>query len=224
MRKRTWAMWTVLILSSLLLLGCGSKVERNIGKLEGSQEDREQAMMELLLAKQDAIPPLIEALKDRKRPSKVRADVAEILFRMYVRESDRRIVPAVLECLGDEDIQVRERIAITLGDIGDKDAVEPLVQRLKVEEDDNVKFAVLSALETLAGLVLDSWGGGAVNIEMAEEQKADLIELLRGIACTTGKKAGAKAEEILEVMAEEVVQNAEKLVLKGDVGGLKRSC
>ena len=216
-RSACAAIWTVFILSALFLLGCGSKVERSIKKLEGSAEEREQAKMELTLAKQDAIEPLIQALGDVSRSPKVRVDVSDVLFRLYLREDDPRILEALIRALNDEDTTVRAGVATALGDMGKDEAVPPLVDALEKEQDDEVIYQILVALETLGGLVLQPWGGGKVDIKMADEQKVDLVQMLKDIVRTAGGKAEAKTEEILELIAEEIVQKAEKLVLQGDV-------
>ena len=62
------------VLAGLLLVGCGSGVGRNIEKLgSATKKDRDAALMELMLAKGAAIPPLIEALADVDESVRVRA-------------------------------------------------------------------------------------------------------------------------------------------------------
>jgi len=150
MRRSAYvAIWTVFILSGLVLLGCGSKVERSIEKLEGSKEEREQAKMELTLAKRDAIEPLIRALGEVSRSSKVRVDVADVLFRLYIREDDPRILEALIRALNDGDPTVRAGVVTALGDMGKDEAVPPLVDGLEKEQEDEVIYQILVALETL---------------------------------------------------------------------------
>lgn len=217
MLKRFEAIWSIGVL--LLLAGCGNKIERNIDKLGGAGKEREQAIMELTLAKEYAIPPLMDALGDAKRSAEVRADVAEILFKMYVRERDRRIVPTLLEHVGDEDSVVREKIAVVLGDIGKEEALSPLLNRLEVEEDADVKRALLGAIEVLGDLLLEiDTISMSLDIKLTEEQKAKFVGILTEIRSDeTDRDLKAKAEEVLEVIAEEISQEAEKLVLKADL-------
>ena len=212
----------------LLLIGCGNSVERNIKKLDGTQEEREEAMMELVLAKQNAIPPLVEALRDRTSPSQVRADVAEVLFRVYVREKDKKILLALLESLDDEDTPVRTRTAVSLGYIGDETAMGPLLERLVVEENDTVRPQVLGALEVLGGWKMGIGGRGkdgfprndhAVGGEnMGDEEKGRFIEILKDIwGNEESAELRANAEELLENMARQLVQEADELMLLADL-------
>jgi len=209
----------------VLLMGCGSKPERNIRKLAKGGDDREQAVMELTMAKQDAVPPLIEALADTRRPSQVRADVVEILWKIYVREKSEEIGQVLRGYLDDPDPLVRERIVIALGDIGEKDAFDPLLERLRVEEKGVVRYALLGAIEGLGGVMLEPWmggmgGGGDARIDLEAEQKEELVEVLKGMAeADTSTRIREKAEDMLEVVAAEITGEADKLALKGDLTG-----
>ncbi len=58
---------TLMVFAILLSSGCGNRTERNIKNLEGNKEQRDQAMMELTMAKQDAVPDLIVALKNKNK-------------------------------------------------------------------------------------------------------------------------------------------------------------
>lgn len=209
MNLRTMAFWTAVVVP-LYFLGCGSKVERNIKKLEGSQEDREQAMMELALAKQDAIPSLIKALGEPERPSGVRVDVVTVLFRMYMRESDPMIFPAFVRSINDNDPRLRSRIVIALGDIGEKEGIAPLLGRLD-DPDEEVVYQDLCALESLSD-------------KMEEGERDSLVHQAAILAKTSsetekGRKIRQKAEELLEAAAERIVQEAEQLALKADLEG-----
>ena len=226
MRKPSrFVIWTMFVLGVFLLAGCGNKVERSIKKLASDKkEERDTAFMELMLAKGDAIPPLIEALGDEERPAKVRADIAEALFRMYVRESDPQIVPAFLAHINDPSPEVRSKIATVLADAGAKEAIGPLLERLSSESESEVKEDVLTALD-----ILDEWeierGFGASGVltvkggeNMTEAQRATFIEILKGIYREEERKElREKAEEFLEKIAQQRVQEAEKYVLKGDL-------
>ena len=208
--RRRALIWGILVLGGLILSGCGNKAERNIKKLEGSQEEREQAMMELVLAKQDAIPPLIEALGDTEKPSRVRVDVATVLFRMYMRESDSRILPTLLRNLNDRDPRLRSRIVIALGDIGEQEGIAPLFDRLDDPEEE-VVYQALWALESLSG-------------KMTEGERDSLVHQATiltksGSETENGRKIRQKGEELLEAAAQKTVQKAEQLALKADLKG-----
>jgi len=208
--KRIGLCWCLFVLVILGLVGCGNKVERNIRKLEGSPDDREQAMMELTMAKADAIPPLLRTLEDTKRPSGVRVDVATVLFRMHMRERDPRILPAFFGGLKDEDPRLRSRIVVALGDIGATESIPPLFGRLD-DPSEEVTHQALCALESLGG-------------KMEEEERERLVQqsaLLAKSSSETenGRKIRQKAEEVLEAAAEEIVRQGEQLALKADLTG-----
>ena len=209
----------------VLLTGCGSKPEQNIRKLAKGGEDREQAIMELVMAKQDAVPPLIDALGDIKQSSQVRSDIVEILWKIYVREKSEEIGQVLRGYLDDSDPLVREKVVIALGDIGEKEAFDPLLERLRVEEDGGVRYALLGAIEGLGGVLLDPWmggmgGGGDAHIDLEAEQKEKLVEALKGMAeADTSTRIREKAEDMLEVVAAEITGEADRLALKGDLTG-----
>jgi thioredoxin-like negative regulator of GroEL len=211
----------------LLILGCGSSVERNIDRL-ADKEEKEQAMMELALAKGNAIPPLIEALNNGERPAEVRAAVAEVLFRMYVREGDSRIVPALLERLEDSNPEVRARVVEALGNIQKREVIHPLLKRLEIEQESEVQQQILDAIGSL-----DNWGversepsgllritGGAT---MTAEERAGFIEVLKTLhGKGRGDGISEKVEEFLEEVAEQTAEEGDKLILKGDLVGAER--
>jgi tetratricopeptide (TPR) repeat protein len=209
-------MWTVFALGALVVVGCGSKVERSIGDLGGTQEEREQAKMELALAKDDAIEPLIQALGDLSRPPKVRVDIAEVLFRVYLREDDPRILDALIQALQDGDPGVRAGVATALGDMRKDEAVPPLLDALEKEEDDNVTYEILVALEALG---LQGWGGEAVVIfeKLPEGGAERFVRVLREELSGGSAKVQREAREWLEMLAEGIARKADQLVLKGDL-------
>ena len=51
-------------------------------------EAREQAFLDLLFARSYAVPPLLAALADADLPSRGRADIATVLWKIYLRDSD----------------------------------------------------------------------------------------------------------------------------------------
>lgn len=225
-RKRLVVIWSIVVLSGLVLLGCGNKVERSIKKLESTKkEERDAAFMELMLAKGSAIPPLIEALGDKERSAKVRADIAEALFRMYVREGDPQIVPAFLAHINDPSPEVRGKIAAVLADADAKEAISPLLERLSKESESNVREEVLTALEILDGWEIERGFAATAGVltvkggeNMTEAQRATFIEILKDLYKEADRKElRERAEEFLEKIAQQRVQEADKYVLKGDI-------
>lgn len=222
--RRRMIRWIMLVLSSLVLLGCGSNVERHIENLGGSRDEREQAMMELALMKTYAIPPLIHALNDPKRPVDVRADIAEIPFRMYVRESDVRIMPALLEHVDSEEAEIRVAIVSALTNIGKVDALHPLLDRLEKERSPEVQQKILSAIQTLDRWEQQRDSGGGFRVlggeNMTEEEKVRFIERLQVLQEQTSEPELRDAVvEFLEEIAQQIVEEGDKAVLEADLSG-----
>jgi len=219
----------MLLLGSTVLLGlllsCGNSAERNIRQLAKGGKERDQAIMELTLAKEYAIPPLIEALNDPTRPAEVRADIAEILFKMYVRESDVRIMPALLEHVDNESAVIRAAIVTSLTQVGKVEALHPLLNRLEVEEDPKVQREILAAVQ-----ILDRWEqdrgldsstfrvrGGE---NMSEEEKARFIERLKVLREQASDPELRDAViEFLEEVAQQLVEEGDKAVLEANLSG-----
>ncbi|MEW6752362.1 MAG: HEAT repeat domain-containing protein [Candidatus Latescibacterota bacterium] len=97
------------------LAGCGPSLDEQVERLGGSAEEREQARQELLLAKDQAVEPLLKALTDPRRTA-ARAELAGVLVSLMTRVEDPRIPAALLErMVQDPDPRVRARIAYALG-------------------------------------------------------------------------------------------------------------
>lgn len=62
---------------------------------------------------------------------------------------DQRAVPLLLNALKDLEITVRFSATQALSRIGSSDAVEPLIEHLKVEEEEFVRFGIINALGDL---------------------------------------------------------------------------
>ena len=180
--------------------------------------------MELTLAKQDAIPPLIAALGDPKRPAEVRGDIAEILFKMYVRESDALIMPALLDHLDSEVPVIRARIASSLANIGKVEAVHPLLERFQKEEDAEVQREILSAIQILDHWDLEAAGGAEFRVvggeNMTEEEKARFVERLKVLQDQAlAPEPRNTVVEFLEEIAQQLVEEGDKAVLEADLSG-----
>ena len=204
------------LLASLLLLGCGDPVQRNIKRLEGTEEDREEAKMELTMAKRDAIEPLMRALADSSKPPRVRVDVAELLFRLYLREDDPRVFEALVRALADADPKVRAGVSTALGDMGRDEAIVPLVEALDGEQHEDVTYEILVALETLG-----MRGRGRRRLTIYDKLPEGGVERFVGILKhrlrSGNQKVHWKAREWLENFAEDIARDADQFVLKGDL-------
>ena len=108
-----------LLLSTLLLLpGCSDPIEDHIARLVEGGEGAEEAKMELNLAKKTATIPLIAAFQNKAQPARARVDLAQALYRLYLREADQRILTALAGGLEDETTEVRAGVVRALGGLG----------------------------------------------------------------------------------------------------------
>jgi len=199
----------------LTLSACGDPVERHIAKLIEGGEGAEEAKMELNMARKTAIAPLIAAFQNRDYPSRARVDLAEALYRLYLREADKRIFQALIGGLEDPDATVRTGGVRALGDLNKKEGVGPLVARLEQEADDEVRREILLALE----LISLEWREVKTH-KMTEEEKARFTTIL--VQMTQEELPDSlrgKTLEWLEVLAEERTLEAQKRVLKADLNG-----
>lgn len=103
-----------LVAGALLATGlarCGPSISDQVERLGGTPDERQQARQELLLAKDQAVTPLLKALADPRRAA-ARGELADVLFSLMARVEDPRILPALLDRLAtDADPDVRARIA-----------------------------------------------------------------------------------------------------------------
>jgi HEAT repeat protein len=93
---------------------------------------------------------LIESLGDLSPFARQRA--AEDLSRMCREgQRDHRMLPSLVVALNDRDASVRGVVAEALGNLGSADAIEPLRQRLEVEDSIHVRSALRKAIGRLQG-------------------------------------------------------------------------
>ena len=91
---------------------------------------------------------LIESLGDLSPFARQRA--AEDLSRMCeAGQRDPRMLPSLIVALNDNDASVRSAVAAALGNLSNVEAVDPLKQRLEVEESIHVRGALQRALHKL---------------------------------------------------------------------------
>ena len=91
---------------------------------------------------------LIESLGDLSPFARQRA--AEDLSRMcQAGQRDPRMLPSLIVALNDSDASVRSTVAAALGNLSNMEAVEPLKQRLEIEESIHVRGALQKALQKL---------------------------------------------------------------------------
>jgi len=206
----------------LALLACADPVDTEIERLiKGDAKEAETARMRLALAKSSAIAPLIAAFQNRAHPSRARVQMAEALFQLYIREKDGRILETLIAGLEDPDKAVRQRVAAKLGDLRERRAAGPLIERLDAEEDDDVRLEILVALEIMGVEEIRSRTDMGVGTgKLSEEERARFTEKLVALAGQTRTDSlRLKALEWLEIIAEEDTRQARNLELKADLDG-----
>ena len=102
------------------------------------------------VTKESRLLSLIESLGDLSPYARKKA--AEDIARMCEGgQRDERIFPSLVVALADSDAQVRSAVAAALWHFGNAEAIEPLKQRLEVEESIHVRSALKKAIEKLQG-------------------------------------------------------------------------
>ena len=204
----------ILLILQMLLGGCSDPIQRDISRLVEGGEDAEKAKMKLNLAKGSAILPLIEALHNKEYPSRARADIAEALYRLYLREADPKIWEALIGGLEDQDPTVRAAVVRVLGDLRKRAGTRSLVDLLEHEASDAVRGEILTSLEVMANT------GGAFGAEIqtdkfTAEEKVRLADILvRLIGEELPRSLRLQALDWLEILAEEKAVEARTLMLQ----------
>ena len=207
---------TLSIFASLGLLSCGDRVKNHIDALIAGGPEGEEAQIELIMAKKTAIIPLITAFQNREHPTRARIDLAQALYRLYLREADPRVLAALTDALSDPIETVRSAVAHALGDINRTESVQPLLEQLAVETADPVRLEILTALEVMC---LERFYNNPIG-KLSAEQKTRLTNLL--ITTREQDTEQALKDKVLfwlEYLAHEQSKKAQKLALKADLTG-----
>jgi len=193
----------LLVASLLLAAGCGPSIEDSVEKLAGGPEEREDGRQELLLAKDRAVGPLLEAFEDpRHRES--RPELAEVLAGLLARVDDPRIEPTLYRHLiSDPDPEVRARIAHRVGLYYRETAIETL----------------LEALQDTAGSVRHQalWALRQMEADLSPEQEEALRQNARRLATDTHRGARREAGIRVEAFVDTWLQEARERVLKAQL-------
>jgi HEAT repeat protein len=122
-------------------IGGPRAVDLLIGALERRDGVARSAARELgRLGDERAIPPLVALFAN--------ADVSQAASDALVKLGRKAILP-LSTALGSDDAAVRRLAAVTLGEIGDKSAVDALVKVLQTDDDYAVRTAAATALGQL---------------------------------------------------------------------------
>ena len=135
---------------TMVVYGCGPSLEDQLLKLGAGGEEAELAKAELLIAKDGAIPILLEALDDPGFTAG-RAELAEVLVGLMTRVDDPRVVDALKRhVVTDPDPQARVRIAREVGFLKRVDFADAFMQAAEDAEGD-VRGEALMALSMMRG-------------------------------------------------------------------------
>lgn len=135
---------TCLLIAALVLAGCGPSTHDLIEDL-ADPETREAAHQNLLLAKDQAVEPLLEGLADPELAGS-RAQLVEVLVSLMTRVDDARIPTALNELMvHDPDKQIRSRIAQRMGLYKRTEAADALFELLQ-DDDGDVRYEAILAL------------------------------------------------------------------------------
>ena len=202
------------------LAACGDPVQRHIDTIVEGDGDLEEARLALNMAKGTAVDPLIAAFEDRSLPARARVDLAESLYRLYLREADGRIFASLVAGLEDPEPRVRGGVARALGNLRRPEAVPPLLARFEAETDPAMKGEILAALEFMSSDWHDDWGTRVDPDLLDAAQKESFAAVLRDLVATgPPEELREAAREWLEVLAEDLAGEAEKLFLAADAAG-----
>lgn len=142
-------------LCGLLLNACSSP-EDLVQTLAFDPNNREAARQELLLAKERAVPPLLEALDDPEYTA-ARPHLVESLLSLMVRVDDPRVEATLMRhLLEDPAPEVRARIARGLGLQRRSRALAALVRILTSEQNAEVRYEALLAIGAMEDRLPDS--------------------------------------------------------------------
>ena len=213
------------LLLMFVLASCGDRSESLVQEVVTSGGDHSEAIMDLVLSKADVIPALIPALQDTSYPTSGRADLVEVGRKLFLRDSDPRILAAFQNLIDDPRAEVRAGVARSFGHWERSELIHPLMRRLQVEEQEDVLLQILVAVEMLGTWREDYLGNtGAFKIsggdQLSEEEREVLLETTRA----TYEEAASdslrqQAQELLEKLVAQVTQEGDKLALKADLAG-----
>ena len=192
----------------LVLSGCGNRVETHIRKLGGNADNRKAAMMELTMVKDQDVPVILQAVQDNNQPVAVRIDLITVLSRLLLRGGHAEIYQVFNILFHDPDPDIRKAVIRAFGDLQKEDGIKPLLAALK-DSDPEVQNEALIGLDK-------------VEDKIKEDDLPVLMKSAQDICARTKNDAKQaelydKALQALESGAEKMAQQADKLVLSGQL-------
>jgi len=185
------------------LQACSPSLDDQLDRLGGSGDQREQARQELLLAKDRAVGPLLEALDDPHHRG-ARLELIEVLTSLMTRVDDRRIAEALnRRMVQDGDPRVRAVIAQRVGLLKRPEGVPALMEVLK-DESDEVRYQALLAL-------------GELEDKLDETQREILGEQSRSMVDDADERVRLEAQIRVEGFVNGWLSEARELALRAQL-------
>lgn len=190
----------VLAVTGCLLLSCATDPQDLVQDL-GHPGRREAARQQLLIAKDRAVGPLLEALEDPSH-GPARPELAEVLIGLLVRTGDRRISADLSQRLADDpDAAVRARIARGAGLHRRKEFIEPLLRVGLADADGDAVHQSLIAL-------------GVLRTQLTPEQDQHLLTAAAGLVRHAHKGVRTEARILAEARVAELVEQGRARALQ----------
>ena len=186
-----------------VLAGCGNSIDRRIEQLAAGSEELERAKQELLIAKGDAAPALLEAMEDPRYVDS-RAELAEVLVGLMLRVDDPRIAAVLKSHLTNDPLPlVRTRIAREVG-----------LHKLPEFSD-----ALIIALRDTAGAVRTEALRALARIQhtLDSADVETLIKAARALSDDSHRETAIEAAIIVAKRVDEWLSEAHKEALKGQL-------
>ena len=124
-------MGRLFLLFPIFACACGPSVDDLVEQLAGDADERQWARQELLLAKDRAVEPLLQAQEEPANTA-ARPALVNVLVSLMTRVEDDRIAAALTDHLvNDPQVAVRSRIARLLGMHVRAEAIPALMESLR---------------------------------------------------------------------------------------------
>ena len=192
-----------LLAALLTLASCGPSIDDHIAQLDGGGDDQVRARQELMLAKEESVPPLLAALEDPRHAAR-RPEIVGVLVDLMTRLDDERIAPALKRrMLTDPDSRVRAKICSEVGLYGRPEFAPAFMEALE-DTTDSVRRQALAALARLQS-------------KLNEEERDALYESARQLQDADDWDTRLEARSLAVQRAEEWAGQAHNEQLKGRI-------
>ena len=202
----------------LCTFGCSDPLERELERLEEGGAVAEEAMMTLVLSEEPLTEPLIITLGDEGYSIRARCLVADVLYRMYARNGDPRILAALEDQADSDDREIRLHIARVIGLLGEEKQTGLIVDLLERERDDAMRRELLVALENALGVLRGGWYLEFEFAALAAAERERLGRILQKMEVEDlSDSLAASANDWRERLAQDKLEAARRSLLQADL-------